>query len=232
MASLLLICSQGRASSETKIMVNVLEHCRITPPPGSVDDSSLPLTFFDIPWLNFPFLKLLFFYESSHSKAYFVETIIPRLKHSLSLTLKLFFPLSGNLIFPTDGSTPEIRCMDGDSVSLVFAECSSDFDHLSGNHQLHDTVFHSLDVQISSKSTKFGPLLVPILAIQVTKFPNSGICIGFTLHHAARDANAFFRFVRSWASINKMGGETELRIELPFYDRTVVRDPIGLHSAY
>ena len=37
-------------------------------------------------------------------------------------------------------------------------------------------------------STTFGPLIVPLLAIQVTLFRNSAICIGFTFHHIAGDA--------------------------------------------
>ena len=219
------------ASSE---MVHVLEHCRIAPPPGSVDGKSLSLTFFDLPWLHFPLMKLFFFYEFSHPKTYFVETIIPRLKHSLSLTLKHFFPLSGNLIFPLDCSIPEIRYKDGDSVSLTFVEGSFDFDHLSGNHQRNDIDFHPLAVQMSPASTTFGPLIVPLLAIQVTLFPNSGICIGFTFHHIAGDANTFFRLARSWASINKLGGDATLveSLILPFYDRTVVKDPIGLRSTF
>ncbi|KAL6330066.1 hypothetical protein AAG906_039984 [Vitis piasezkii] len=40
----------------------------------------------------------------------------------------------------------------------------------------------------SLPSTTFGPLIVPLLAIQVTLFRNSAICIGFTFHHIAGDA--------------------------------------------
>ena len=213
----------------------MLEQCRIAPPPGSVDDKykySLPLTFFDIPWLHFPPLKIFSFYEFSHPKAYFLDTIIPRIKHSLSLTLKHFFPLLGNLVFLTDGSIPEIRFKDGDSVSLTFAECSFDFDHLSGDQQRNDIDFHSLAPQISPASTNFG--IVPILAIQVTLFPNSGICTGFTFHHIAADARAFHMFKRLWASINKLGEATleSPGIVLPCYDRTVIKDPIGLRSTF
>ncbi|KAJ9686831.1 hypothetical protein PVL29_015608 [Vitis rotundifolia] len=104
--------------------------------------------------------------------------------------------------------------MDSDSVALTFVEGGFDFDHLT--------------------FTTFGPLIVPLLAIQVTLFPNSGICIGFKFHHIAGDANTFFRFARSWASINKLGGDATLveSLILPFYDRTVVKDPIGLRSTF
>ena len=137
-------------------MVHVLEHCRIAPPPGSVDGKSLPLTFFDLPWLHFPLMKFFFFYEFSHPKTYFVETIIPRLKHSLSLTLKHFFPLSGNLIFPLDCSIPEIRYKDGDSVSLTFVEGSFDFDHLSGHHQRNVTSIHKYLWPINCPSPSYS----------------------------------------------------------------------------
>ena len=214
-------------------MIHLLEHCRIAPPPDSVEDKSIPLTFFDMPWLYFPSMKILFFYEFSHPKAYFVDTIIPRLKHSLSLTLKHFFPLSGNLIFLTDGSMPEIRYKDGDSVSLTFSECISDlyFNHLSGYHQRTDNDFHPF-----TASTNSTPFVVPILSIRVTLFPNSaGICIGLTHHHVASDANTFLWFVRSWASINKLGGDatiTENPSILSFYDRSFVKDPIWIRSKF
>lgn len=208
-------------------MVRVLEQCRIAPPPASVPDNSLPLVFFDMPWLHFPHIKLYLFYKFPHPKPYFTETIIPSLKHSLSLTLSHFFPLSGNLILLTDGSIPEIRYKNGDSVSLTFVDCSFDFHHLAGNHQRNDTDFLRLVPQISPASTNSGSLVVPLLAIQVTLFPNSGICIGFTYHHIVGDANAFLQFAKSWASVNRLGGVLE-----PFYDRTVVKDPIGLRSTF
>ena len=51
------------------------------------------------------------------------------------------------------------------------------------------------------------------MTIQVTHFPNSGICIGFTVHHIVGDANAFFRVARSWASINKLHREDETLVD-------------------
>ncbi|XXG39031.1 hypothetical protein AAC387_Pa01g0098 [Persea americana] len=32
--------------------INVMEHCRVSPPAGSVAETSLPLTFFDLIWLR------------------------------------------------------------------------------------------------------------------------------------------------------------------------------------
>ncbi|KAI3745037.1 hypothetical protein L1987_58137 [Smallanthus sonchifolius] len=79
-------------------MLTVLENCRVSPPPATVGDKSLPLTFFDTVWLLFFPINQIFFYEFPHPKSYFLETIVPKLKHSLSITLQHFFPFAGNLI--------------------------------------------------------------------------------------------------------------------------------------
>ena len=215
-------------------MVNVLEHCRLAPAPGTVDEKSLPLTFFDIPWLHFPLIQHLFFYEFPYPKSHFIDTIIPLLKHSLSLALKHFYPFAGKLIFPPNFGKPEIRYVSGDAVSLVFAESNKDFNHITGNHQRNVAEFHSLVAQLPPVSKISDSLVAPLLAVQVTLFPNSGICIGFTFRRVTADGNACTRFIRSWASINKVGRETTM-VEsgtLPFYDRTMVKDPNGLASVF
>ncbi|KAL6330222.1 hypothetical protein AAG906_040144 [Vitis piasezkii] len=191
-------------------MVNVLEHCRLAPAPGTVDEKSLPLTFFDIPWLHFPLIQHLFFYEFPYPKSHFIDTIIPLLKHSLSLALKHFYPFAGKLIFPPNFGKPEIRYVSGDAVSLVFAESNKDFNHITGNHQRNVAEFHSLVAQLPPVSIISDSLVAPLLAVQVTLFPNSGICIGFTFRRVTADGNACTRFIRSWASINKVGRETTM----------------------
>ena len=95
-------------------MVNVLEGCRVSPPPGVVDVKRLPLTFFDFLWLHSHLVQTLFFYKFPHSKTQFIETTIPSLKHSLSLALKHFYPFAGNLLFPPNLGEPEIHYVDGD----------------------------------------------------------------------------------------------------------------------
>ena len=95
-------------------MVNVLEGCRVSPPPGVVDVKRLPLTFFDFLWLHSHLVQTLFFYKFPHSKTHFIETTIPSLKHSLSIALKHFYPFAGNLLFPPNLGEPEIHYVDGD----------------------------------------------------------------------------------------------------------------------
>ncbi|RVW95125.1 Anthocyanin 5-aromatic acyltransferase [Vitis vinifera] len=180
-------------------MVTVLEECRVSPPSSTaVDEKSLPLTFFDIPWIHQHLVQSVFFYEYPHPKTHFIETTIPALKHSLSLTLKHFYPFAGNLLFPPNLGKPQIHYADGDSVSLTFVESSDDFSYLTANHQRDVARLHPLIPQMPPVSVSNDTLVAPLVAIQVTLFPNSGE-ESMTLEGAI----------------------------LPFYDRTMVKDSNG-----
>nr|GEV16515.1 malonyl-coenzyme A:anthocyanin 3-O-glucoside-6''-O-malonyltransferase-like [Tanacetum cinerariifolium] len=76
-------------------ILTVLEQAHVSPPFAIVADTTLPLTFFDIIYLVRSPLHYLFFYELPLTKTQFVETVIPNLKHSLSVTLQHFFPFAG-----------------------------------------------------------------------------------------------------------------------------------------
>ncbi|KAK9284786.1 hypothetical protein L1049_023963 [Liquidambar formosana] len=217
-------------------MVNMIEHCQVTPPPSTVvSQNSLPLTFFDLPWLHFPPVQHLLFYEFPYSKAHFMQTTIPTLKHSLSLTLKHFYPLAGNLIVPPySKGKPQIRYVDGDSVSLTFAESSGDFNNLTGNHARNVSDFQPLIPQLPPISMSSDTLVAPLLAIKVTLFPNHGICLGFTIHHALADGRSLLGVMSSWVSLTKSGEDEALLTGglLPFYNRAVVNDPNGLENIF
>jgi hypothetical protein len=82
---------------------------------------------------------------------------------------------------------------------------------------------------VSSDDTR----LIPLMATQVTVFPNEGICIGITFRHAAADGKAFHHFMKSWASICRTGGDlTCLDRSPPVHDRAVIKDPNGLDKNF
>ncbi|KAK2996062.1 hypothetical protein RJ640_022706 [Escallonia rubra] len=211
-------------------MVKVLEHSRVSPPRGAVTEKSLVLTCFDLPWIHtFPPQSFILFYEFPHSSSHFLEILVPDLKNSLSLALKHFFPLSGNLILPSDptSSMPTLSYVEGDSVQVIFAECvNHNFTDLIGNHARNAGPFHSLVPQLSPVTRTPDSTIVPIFAIQVTLFPDSGVSVGFTKDHVLCDASTIFDFMKAWGLITKSRGEKMIFASgcLPFYDRTTIRD--------
>jgi len=200
---------------------------------STTSEKSLPLTFFDLRMVDSS-VKLLFFFEcTSISKNHFLESIIPSLKQSLSLSLKYYYPFAGNLIFPPNSGKPEIRYLERDSASLIFAESSSDFIHLTGKQTRDTTEFLSFLPQLPPESMSHDTLVVPISSFQVTLFPDSGICVGLHLRHAIGDGSSVVKsFLKTWASITKAGGDaTFLSGEfVPYYDRTCLRDPESLQD--
>ncbi|XP_058096644.1 phenolic glucoside malonyltransferase 2-like [Magnolia sinica] len=193
--------------------LKVLEHCRVAPPPDSVQPTALRLTFFDIIWMQIPPVQRLFFYNFSDPNT---TTLLSNLKRSLSLALQIFYPLAGNLTHSPETGHHEILYADGDSVLLTIAESDSDFEHLIGSHPRDVTDFHPFAPHLPGSDS----LPAPVLSLQVTLFPNSGFCIGISVHHVAADGWTSTHFMKSWASICRTGDASSIK-QLPIYDRTV-----------
>ncbi|RWR93065.1 malonyl-coenzyme A:anthocyanin 3-O-glucoside-6''-O-malonyltransferase-like protein [Cinnamomum micranthum f. kanehirae] len=208
-------------------MVKVLELSKVSPPPGSVAETYLPLTFFDVSWLQLPSVQRIFLYEFSDpnttTTSHFLHSLLPNLKHSLSLALQLFYPLCGNLTLSPQTGFPDIHYIDGDSVSFSAVESAADFHHLVSNYPKDPAEFHTLVPSLPNSTA--------LLSLQVTLFPNSGICIGFCLHHAAADGRSVNHFMKSWSTINRTG-DMSLIAAVPIYDRDLVKDPNGLKRLF
>ncbi|KAJ4711647.1 putative Anthocyanin 5-aromatic acyltransferase [Melia azedarach] len=205
----------------------ILEQSKISPPPNSAPSTSvIPLTFFDFPWLFFPPSKPLFFYEYHHSTSHFLSATLPRIKLSLSLTLQHFFPFAGNLVLPSESDDKaKIIYTSDDSVSFSVAESNGDFSHLTGNHPRSVTEFHSLVPELASVHQEVN---LPLLALQVTVFPEVGLCLGLAYHHVVADGRTFNNFIKTWASFCR---ESSFSMNtLPSYDRTVIIDRNGIED--
>ncbi|XP_060188156.1 phenolic glucoside malonyltransferase 1-like [Lycium barbarum] len=216
--------------------IQVLECCQVSPPTGSVPSTILPLTFLDIPWLNFSPSQPLFFYDFPHTTSYFNQTILSNFKISLSSTLQYYFPLAGNLIIPPQPNKPQISYTSGDSVSLTIAESTGDYNHLLSYHKKSVQDFHQLVPQLPQISDLVHvdqELKYSHLAVQITIFPECGVSIGFSKRHVVADERTFNNFLKTWAAIFRNGLELHLPVlnkNLPYYDRSVIYDTNGVES--
>ncbi|RZR75340.1 hypothetical protein BHM03_00055132 [Ensete ventricosum] len=172
----------------------VIERARVSPPPGGVSESTLPLSFFDLAWVNAGAVERVIFYHLPHSTSYFFDSILHDIKSSLSLALQQFYPLAGKICHPFDKY--EIHYADGDSVPFRVAEYEADFEDISSSHARDIDVLRPLVPQ----QPKSDAGRVPLLALQVTVFPNQGAAIGVAVHHAACDGLSSIRFMSCWAS--------------------------------
>ncbi|XP_050379969.1 malonyl-CoA:anthocyanidin 5-O-glucoside-6''-O-malonyltransferase-like [Argentina anserina] len=222
--------------------VKVVEVCRVAPLPSSTD-SSIPsdqslVTLFDLLWLRFLPVETVYIYEipPTTNPHIFYDSILPKLKASLSLTLQHYFPLAGNLIWPQDSPKPVISFAQGDSVSLTIAESNADnFTYLSSNDFVDAKDYHPLIPPLEVSDER-----VAAMAIQITFFHNRGFTIGIIMHHAVLDGRIAFLFYKAWAHICKLGtgilsssSSMSLPDKLkPFHDRMAIHDPDGLGELY
>ncbi|CAL9014266.1 unnamed protein product [Prunus brigantina] len=218
--------------------IKVVEVCWVAPKPSSLDsaspdDQSLPLTFFDLLWLRFPPIQRVFFYEiSSFNTPLFFDSILPKLKASLSLTLQHFLPLAGNLTWPQDSQKPFLSYVKGDTHSLTIAESDADFYHLvsTNNFNIEAKEYHPLIPQLAVSHDQAA-----VMALQITIFPNCGFSIGSAVHHAALDGKTSTSFLKLWAHLCKHGGLSSSLLPeppKPCYDRRAVKDPAGIEAIY
>ncbi|CAL5200461.1 unnamed protein product [Lathyrus oleraceus] len=219
-------------------MMKVIQQCQVSPPPNSLPSPTiLPLTFFDIPWFYCHPVKRIFFYHFPHPTHHFLQTTLPILKHSLSLTLQHFFPFSSNLIIPPDSrDAPYIRYLDGDSLSFTVSESSANFNILVSDSQDAQN-WHPLVPNLPSPRTEpNGTRVVPLMAIQLTVLPNSGFSISLTFQHVAGDGTSLHHFIKYWASLSKASANNNsnslLSLDLPSHERDRVKDTKGLKSIY
>ncbi|KAL0302578.1 UNVERIFIED_CONTAM: Phenolic glucoside malonyltransferase 1 [Sesamum angustifolium] len=192
-------------------------------------------------WYGFPPNQSVLFYEFPCTKAHFLETIIPELKSSLSLTLTQFLPLAGNIIYPRKpGNKTVLRYETGNSVSFTISESTADFNHLTGSHPRGCDEFYAFAPHLPPPTSSEDSVSCPVLALQVTLFPGQGLCIGFVTDHVVADASTVASFMQAWALImrSRRSGADNVRDLLtegnllPFYDRKLVTDLNGLDEIY
>ncbi|KZV52194.1 malonyl-coenzyme:anthocyanin 5-O-glucoside-6'''-O-malonyltransferase [Dorcoceras hygrometricum] len=221
-------------------MTSLVESCRITPPHDGVPpEISLPATYFDIIWITFHPIRRLIFFDYTESKSGFYECHLPKLKQSLSLTLKHYTPLAGNMVYPLNNTEkPRFRYVTGDFVSLTVSESSNDFEGLVGYGARDADLFYDYVPQMPPIKDEPEHKLVPLLALKVTLFPGRGICIGFANHHSIGDASSMVSFIKTWASICKFDGSDEelmsedYRQRMPCFDRKLIKDPRGIDAIF
>ncbi|KAL3619245.1 hypothetical protein CASFOL_036815 [Castilleja foliolosa] len=198
----------------------IVEQCEVAPPSGAPTEQLLELLHMDMPFLSVPMsVETLFFYKLHCSESHFMDTIVPSLRNSLSLTLKHFPPLAGKIFIDNNSGMPVSKYIDGqDYLPLTIAVSNADFLNLTGFHPRDATQLHGLAPDLIDTFTLTSKL--PVLAIQLTLFPNQGICIGITGNHAIGDATTLVLFTKKWASINSKSGNEFL----PLYNRDLVTD--------
>ncbi|KAH7691944.1 Transferase protein [Dioscorea alata] len=217
------------ASSSPIPTLKLLNQTSISPPVGTIPETTIPLSFSDLMWLYMGAVERLFFYSiPSITTADFMEHLLPSLKSSLSLTLPHFFPLASHIIHsPTPTPNFYYHYSTTNSIPFTVAESDDDFKHLTGDDARSVLRLRPLVPPLSPPS---GDATTPLMAVQVTVFPNHGVSIGLTINHGACDGTSTANFMKSWADTCKFGSPSSFIA--PLFDRSLFIYPKELDSLY
>ncbi|KAK2650974.1 hypothetical protein Ddye_018463 [Dipteronia dyeriana] len=212
--------------------IKVIDQSQVAPTSGSVSTTTIPLTFFDIPWFLCPPIQWIWFYELPYPTLHFTQTVLPRLKESLSLTLRHFFPFAAKITCPPPPHHPYIVYNEGDAIQVTVSESEVLFNHFVGNRARDIKILQSFfpKLPVAHLSSNDDTQVVPTMAIQFTVFPNSGISIGLTFNHVVTDGRSLQHFMNSWAFIHRSHEEDFTSLSLPYYKRDVIKDTQGFTS--
>ncbi|CAL9224285.1 unnamed protein product [Arabidopsis halleri] len=202
--------------------LNIIHVSRVTPSNSNSSESlTLPLTFFDLLWLNHKAVERVIFYKLTDvTRSFFDSVIVPNLKTSLSSSLSHYLPLAGQILWEPLDPKPKIVYTQNDAVSFTVAESNADFSRLTGKQPFPSTELHPLVPELRNSDDSSA-----IVSFQVTLFPNQGFCIGVTIHHAVSDGKTTTSFLKSWAHLCKHQDSSLPDDLIPFYDRTVIKGP-------
>ncbi|CAA7014327.1 unnamed protein product [Microthlaspi erraticum] len=210
--------------------LDVLEVARVPPAYdfdsifNSTNSLTIPLTFFDLPWLLFHPIKRVFFYRLTESTPeHFHSFILPKLKLSLSLVLCKYLPLCGRITWGPNEPKPNIVVSQNGAVSLTVAETDADFSRLSGYGQRPVSELHTLlpELPVSNDSAT-------AFSLQITLFPNQGFSIGVVSHHSVLDGKSSSMFIKAWAHLCKQNTVSLPESLTPSLDRSLIKDITGL----
>ncbi|RZC64856.1 hypothetical protein C5167_008541 [Papaver somniferum] len=225
----------------TKNAVRQISKCTIRP-HQVLEESKQPhyLTPWDLPLFNLHYIQdgLLF-----RKPATSIEdpnptvTFIDQLKHSMSITLTHFYPLSGRMVTKQQDNPPfygiYVDCSD-DSVGAEFIHAAADIISMTD-------IFTPTDVPRIVQS--FFALeganchdghTEPLLVVQVTELLD-GIFVGCSFNHVIGDGTSFWKFFNAFSEItrkvrkaSKEAGDQQIECNisrLPITKRWFMEDP-------
>ena len=164
------------------------------------------------------FLPMVFFFLKQPNVTR--ETLLQRIKKSLSETLTLFYPLAGRIVDNDDKLY--ISCNDAGAYFVEAEFKSSNSQDILESPNPND-MNKFLAVEIADDRVKELPV-----GIQVTFFDCGGISIGLCINHKVADGLSYFMFLQSWSALSRGESSTTIMKTAPLFGAAKLFPPRNL----
>ncbi|KAK4277457.1 hypothetical protein QN277_015455 [Acacia crassicarpa] len=182
--------------------VRRISECFIKPPIPSNDSN--PAICYLSPWdilmLSCHYIQkgLLFLKPSPHNHPLFIDSLLNRLKRSLSLTLLHFYPLTGRLATtPLPSYSVFVDCHNSDGARFIYATLDMTVSHILSPVDVPPVTQSFFD---HDRAVNHDGHNLPLLSIQVTELID-GVFIGCSMNHCLGDGTSYWRFFNAWSEI-------------------------------
>ncbi|XP_034225256.1 uncharacterized acetyltransferase At3g50280-like [Prunus dulcis] len=136
-----------------------------------------------------------------------ITSLTEHLKHSLSLTLDIFYPLAGRLaITENEDDNTTSFSVDCNGAGAEFVHAVADgvtVADILDSVLVPDDIVHSFFLMNGVLNYE-GSGSKPLLAVQITELVD-GIFIGCTMNHSVVDGSSFWHFFNTWSEISRRG---------------------------
>ncbi|XP_014500274.1 uncharacterized acetyltransferase At3g50280-like [Vigna radiata var. radiata] len=153
---------------------------------------------------------------------HFIQNLLEKLKHSLSLTLFHFYPLSGRLVTHKTQNPPSytvsIDCNNSDGARFIHATLDITIADILSPFDVPPIVQSFFD---HHKAVNHDGHTMPLLSIQVTELLD-GVFIGCSMNHVVGDGTSYWNFFNTWSQIFQAQSQSENHE----YDVPISRQPI------
>ncbi|WVZ18298.1 hypothetical protein V8G54_005623 [Vigna mungo] len=205
-------------------VVRRISECFVKPQGLTQDSNQIcNLTPWDISMLSVHYIQkgLLFKKpETLVDEHDFVQNLLEKLKHSLSLTLFHFYPLSGRLVTHKTQNPPSytvsVDCKNSDGARFIHATLDMTIADILSPCDVPPIVQSFFD---HHKAVNHDGHTMPLLSIQVTELID-GVFIGCSMNHSLGDGTSYWNFFNTWSQI------FEAQPQGQEYDAHILRQPI------
>ncbi|EXC28183.1 putative acetyltransferase [Morus notabilis] len=204
---------------DTTPTVNHISECFIKPHYTPEDSKNhLYLTPWDLAMLSVHYIqKGLLFAKPPHTNKdeNFMESLLDRLKQSLSVALVHFYPLAGRLkTVKTENPNSysvHVDCNDSPGAKFIYATLGMTVSDILSPIDVPPIVQSFFD---HDKAVNHDGHTTSLVTIQVTELVD-GVFIGCSMNHIIADGTSFWNFWNMWSEIFRAKDNNDLQISRP-----------------